>query len=482
LFRGNAEAVIRRNIIDKGYIKGIIGFPANLFYGTGIPSCIIVIDKEGAAERDGIFMVDASHDFIKDGNKNRLRERDIYKIVTTFRQQIEENKYSLFVPIDEIRGKNDYNLNIPRYIDSSEPEDLQSIEAHLRGGIPDYDVDGMAPYWSVFDNLKSTLFAPLRDGYYQSAINKDEVRHAVYSNGQFSRYANKVEKAFINWQDRVNDSLRSINGKTKAKRLIIDLAEAILEEFKKVTLIDKYDVYEALLAYWQDVMADDVFIIVQDGYKAAKEWENIVEVIESGKNKGKEKITGWEGKLIPRSIITEEFFHDEQKAIDEIETLTSGKQAELDEMIKTAEDGLIINDVLKDSGSLDVPALKAKLKNNSLDAEDRAVLESLLEKKNLVDEYKKTLKNLKEILEQKIKKQYGKLTNDEILELLVNRKWYNTIYEGIHALYTAISHNIANRVTELAARYEEPLPVVAKRVVEYEGKVKSHLEKMGFVW
>jgi type I restriction enzyme M protein len=482
LFRGNAETSIRRNIIDKGYIKGIIGLPANLFYGTGIPACIIVIDKEGAAERDGIFMIDSSHDFIKDGNKNRLRERDIYKIVTTFRRQITEAKYSRLVPIDEIRGKNGYNLNIPRYIDSSEPEDLQSIEAHLHGGIPDYDVDGMTPYWSVFDNLKSTLFTPLREGYYQSIISKDEVRHTVYSDAQFSRYANKVEKAFTNWQNRVNDSLRGINGKTKAKNLIIDLAEIILEEFKKITLLDKYDVYEALLAYWQDVMADDVFVVVQDGYKAARVWENIVEIIESGKNKGKEKITGWEGKLIPRSIITEEFFHDEQKAIDEIEALTSEKQAELDETIENAEDGSIINDILKDNGSLDVAALKAKLKDKSLDAEDRSVLESLFEKKNMADEYKKTLKNLKEILEQKVKAQYGKLTGDEILELLVNRKWYNAIYEGIHSLYTAISHNIANRVTELAVRYEEPLPLVAERAVEYEAKVKSHLEKMGFVW
>jgi type I restriction enzyme M protein len=547
LFRGNAEAAIRQSIINKGYIKGIIGLPANLFYGTGIPACIIVIDKEGAAERNGIFMIDASRDFIKDGNKNRLRERDIYKIVTTFRQQKPESKYSRLVPIDEIRNKNSYNLNIPRYIDSTEPEDLQSIEAHLHGGIPDYDVDGMASYWGVFDNLKSTLFTPLRDGYYQSAIDKDEVRHTVYSDAQFSRYANKVDKAFTNWQNRVNDSLRGIDNKTKAKKLIVDLAEVILEEFKKITLMDKYDVYQALLAYWQDVMADDVYVIIQDSYKAAREWENIVEIIESGKNKGKEKIIGWEGKLIPRSIITEEFFHDDQKAIDEIEALTLEKQAELDEIIENAEDGSVVNDVLKDNGSLNIAALKAAIaeirasvmtdeiqalnelferlpmtkkdldqyvvmkpqcvlaRNNkgninassikariaeiratvpvpSNQAEDYETLVMLSEFHKKIDEYKKTLINLKKILEQKVKAQYGKLKDEEILELLVNRKWYHAIYESIDALYTAISHNIANRVTELTSRYEESLPVVAERTVEYEVKVKSHLEKMGFVW
>ncbi|MDR0637642.1 MAG: hypothetical protein LBG27_01855 [Spirochaetaceae bacterium] len=166
----------------------------------------------------------------------------------------------------------------------------------------------MKKYWNVFGNLKSTLFTPLRDRFYQSAINKDEVRHTVYSDVQFSRYTNKVDKSFENWQNRVNDSLYGINRKTKAQKLIFDLAEVILEEFKKVTLIDKYDVYQVLLAHWQDVMADDVFIIIQDGYKAAREWENIIEIIESGKKKGKEKITGREGKLIPHDIIIEEFF------------------------------------------------------------------------------------------------------------------------------------------------------------------------------
>ncbi|MDR1147643.1 MAG: SAM-dependent methyltransferase, partial [Spirochaetaceae bacterium] len=410
------------------------------------------------------------------------RERDIYKIVTTFRQQITEEKYSRFVPLDEIRAKNDYNLNIPRYIDSSDSEDLQSIEAHLHGGIPDYDVDRMDRYWSVFGNLKSILFTPLRDGFYQSEMSKDDVRHAVYSDAEFSRYADSVGDAFEKWEERVNDSLREITGKTKVKELIHFLAEAILEEFQKITLIDKYDVYQALLAYWQDVMADDVFIIVQDGYKAARETENIVEAVKSGKNKGKEKVIGWEGKLIPRCIIVEEFFHDEQKAIDEIEVLVSEKQSELEEMIENAEDGSVINEVLKDSGTLDLEALKTKLKDKSLADEDLAVLKSLLSKKIQCDEYYKTLKNLRKILEEKTKKQYQKLTDEEIFELLVNRKWYYTIYDGIAALCTTVSLNIADRVTELAARYEETLPVIIEKAAEYEAKVKSHLKRMGFVW
>lgn len=209
LFRGNAEATIRKAIIDNGYIKGIIGLPANLFYGTGIPACIIVIDKSDADERQGIFMIDASHDYVKDGNKNRLRERDIYKIVTTFNEQIgTDPKYARFVPNEEIKVKNNYNLNIPRYIDSSEPEDLQDIDAHLHGGIPAADVDSMEKYWTLFPNLKNKLFSPLRDGYYKLNIKKDDVRSTIYSDEEFNAYADRIDMAFDAWKNKVDEGLR----------------------------------------------------------------------------------------------------------------------------------------------------------------------------------------------------------------------------------------------------------------------------------
>jgi type I restriction enzyme M protein len=157
LFRGNAEADIRKNIITRGYIKAIIGLPANLFYGTGIPACIIVLDKENAANRTGIFMIDASKGFVKDGNKNRLRHQDIHKMVDVFTRQLEIPGYSRMVTREEIED-NDYNLNIPRYIDSIEPEDRHDIDAHLRGGIPTRDIDALDRYWDIFPSLKVELF------------------------------------------------------------------------------------------------------------------------------------------------------------------------------------------------------------------------------------------------------------------------------------------------------------------------------------
>ena len=160
LFRGGAEADIRKQIIRRGYIKGIIGLPPNLFYGTGIPACVVVLDKEDASARKGIFMIDASKGFIKDGNKNRLRAQDIHKIVDAFTNQLEIPKYSRMVPLAEISDpKNDFNLNLPRYIDSTEPEDMQDIDAHLRGGIPNRDIDELDRYWEVFPSVRATLFA-----------------------------------------------------------------------------------------------------------------------------------------------------------------------------------------------------------------------------------------------------------------------------------------------------------------------------------
>lgn len=553
LFRGNAEGEIRKALIKTGYIKGIIGLPANLFYGTGIPACIIIIDKEDADERTGIFMIDASHDFVKDGNKNRLRERDIYKIVTTFNEQITDDPhYARFVPMSEITGKNDYNLNISRYIDSGISEDLQSIEAHLKGGIPAYDVDGMECYWSVFGTLKKKLFSVLRDGFYQLNVSKDEVRPLIHEDEEFSSYADKIDNAFVAWRSAVDQELRSINAYVNAKDLIVRLAEQILIQFEGVELIDKYDVYQVLLAYWQEVMSDDVYLLIQDGYEAGRELS--YEYVVKTKTEGDETITivtdkvkSWDGKLIPKSIIIDTYFAEEAKAIEAAEVIVADTQAQIDELLEGAEDGSAIAELMDDKGKIAAKALKAaideirsKIHSDEIDAliallnllpmkkkdmdsylakhpicasakndkgnvnassvkariaalrettpvpemyaEDYEQLMSLYNLMAKNDEQSKLVKALKAQLEEKVKDKYTVLTVDEIKELLVNKKWYYSIFDGIDALYVAISHSITNRIVELAERYEDTLPALSTVVDAYESRVKSHLERMGFVW
>jgi len=430
LFRGNAEAKIRQAIIDNSYIKGIIGLPANLFYGTGIPACIIVIDKKNSSERDGIFMIDASREFIKDGNKNRLRERDIYKIVTVFNDQIPLLGYSRLVPNDEIKNKNDYNLNIPRYIYGESSEDLQNIDAHLNGGIPNADVESLSPYWVTFPKLRKKLFTSMRKGFAKLAVNNSEVHDTIYSDDEFYAYINKVETAFERWKSRVDKKLRTINNLTKPKLLITEIAEMILEEFEEVTLVDKYDVYEVLLSYWNSTMADDVYLLVEDGYSS---------------------------KLIPKDIVINKFFAAQKRAIDDLEVIVSATLAEL-----------------------------AELKENTSEEDDEDEIENevkneVKKRKKDIAEKNKMLKGFKTELEEKVRNQYDKLTNAECIELLLERKWYTAIINDIYVLYDAVNHRITDRVTEFAERYEQTLPELETEVKKLESKVKSHLKTMGFV-
>ncbi len=487
LFRGNAEATIRKSIIDRGYIKGIIGLPANLFYGTGIPACIIVIDKSDAAERKGIFMIDASHDFVKDGNKNRLRERDIYKIVTTFNQRIEDDpKYARFVPNDEIKNKNDYNLNIPRYIDSSIPEDLQDIDAHLHGGIPAVDVDSMDKYWKLFPNLKNKLFSVMRDGYYRLNVPKEEVRSTIYCDVEFFAYSDHIDDAFDMWRMQVDESLRSIDKDVDLKTFVVELSTLLVSKYENIELVDKYDVYEALLSYWQQTMADDVFVLIQDSYPAAREVEYDVEITENKKGERKEKVKGWDGKLIPKALVEHEFFAAERKAIEEVERIAEETQNRLDELTEeqTGDDG-VLSDCLNDKDAVDGKLAAAKLKllkKATPKSEEYKILAEYVQLSGDVKKQNKAVKEMNAELDDKVKTKYTELTVEQIKELLVNQKWYYSIFSGIKALYVTTSHNMANRIIELAERYENTVMELQNAVDEYETRVKTHLERMGFVW
>ncbi|HEX8963678.1 MAG TPA: class I SAM-dependent DNA methyltransferase, partial [Rhodocyclaceae bacterium] len=260
LFRGNAEATIRESLVRSGYLKGIIGLPANLFYGTGIPACIVVLDKENAQARKGVFMIDAAKGFRKDGPKNRLREQDIHKIVDTFRKQDESDpRYARMVPIAEIADpKNGYNLNLPRYIDSSEPEDLQDIEGHLQGGIPERDIDGdperhvpgLAEYWKVMPGLRTALFEPLaRPGYCGLRLPVAELKSAIFAHAEFAAFNAKAGRIFAQWQEANLSELKGFAKDGHPKALIETLSESLLAGFKGAKLLDAYDLYQHLMDY-----------------------------------------------------------------------------------------------------------------------------------------------------------------------------------------------------------------------------------------
>ena len=549
LFRGNAEATIREAIIKKHWIKGIISLPANLFYGTGIAACVLVIDKEGAANRQGIFMIDASRGYVKDGNKNRLRERDIYRIITTFNEQITTDpKYARFVPNDEIEKKNGYNLNITRYIDSTDPEDIQDIYAHIHGGIPAVDIDSLSKYWDVFPSLKAELLTAISEKYYSLNVEHENIRQTIYKNAEFSEYGEKLDEAFAAWKTKEYPTLSSLDEDVSARELIVSLAEDILAEFEHLTLIDKYDVYQVLLAYWNEVMNDDVSLIISepDGYANARATDNIEEEITQGKNKGEMKVTGWEGRLIPKSIVIDAFFREEKNTIEEAENVVAETESQLSDLIESADEESALADVAE-NGKVKAKDLEAKIEEltQHVETEETIELELLMnqlpmQKKRLqaylvghplcksaltdkgtvskssimlrllvirteesipeslqddvnqlkaalelrgkISDYNKVVKGLNKALDEKCRARYDSLTHEEILELLVNKKWFDSIFFGIADLYAAISHHLTNRIIELADRYEDTLPELDKETTEYEAKVKSHLERMGFEW
>ena len=462
LFRGGAEGVIRKNILRKGYIKGIIGLPANLFYGTGIPACIIVIDKEHAAARTGIFMIDASKGFVKDGNKNRLRHQDIHKIVDVFNRQVETAKYARMVALSEIEA-NDYNLNIPRYIDSTEAEDQQDIEAHLRGGIPNRDIEALAPYWQICPSLNSELFTSgPRPGYSSLTVETAAIKPTIFAHPEFATFTRSVEALFDDWRTRTIPKLKGLAVGCHPKELIETIAEELLATFGTVHLVDQYDVYQHLMTYWTETMQDDIYLIAADGWQASRD-------------------------LIPPELVVARYFGAEQQAIEKLEgekDAISRRMEELDEE-HGGEEGLLA-EAKTDKGKLTKVSVKARLRqltvdNGQLMEEDELkVLSAYLELIEQEAVAGKKVKDAQKALEAKVTAKYRVLTESEVKVLVVDDKWLATLAADVKTELDRVSQALTGRIRELAERYETPLPLAAKQVAELEQMVNRHLELMGF--
>ncbi len=475
LFRSHAEADIRRALVRKGYIKGIIGLPANLFYGTGIPACIVVVDKEDARARKGIFMIDASGGFMKDGPKNRLRSMDIHKIVDVFNKRLDVPKYARMVPVEEIE-RNEFNLNLPRYIDSQMPEDLQDIAGHLQGGIPVADVDAFQRYWDVCPQLRHTLFKENRPGYLDLAVEKAAIKSAIYEHPEFASFIDGMNAHFAAWRQTSVATLKALQADCHPKEVIAALAEGLLSHYAGKPLFDPYDVYQHLMDYWVETMQDDCYLIAADGWKA-----ETTRVIVTDK-KGKEKDKGWTCDLIPKLLIVARYFAKDQAAIDQLAAELEGVNARLTEMEEehSGEDGAFAE--LDKVNKANVAARLKEIKGDK-DAEDEvAVLKDWLNLSREEAALKKRVKEAEAALDAHAYAKYPELTEAEIKALVVDDKWLGALDVAIRGEMDRVNRQLTRRVRELAERYEIPLPQMASRVAELEAKVNLHLEKMGFSW
>ncbi|MFF0539968.1 N-6 DNA methylase [Streptomyces coelicoflavus] len=494
LFRGHAEAAIRTELIKRGIIKAIIGLPANLFYGTGIPACLIVLDKKDAQSRTGIFMIDASKGFKKDGPKNRLRPRDMHKIVDAFVNQREIDRYSRMVPLSEIRDpKNGYNLNIPRYIDSSEPEDIQDLHAHLQGGIPNRDLDALQPYWDAFPGLRAELFKPLRDGYSELAVDKADIQAKVTESAEYQAFAQGTADTVASWWAEQRMVLTEITSTTRPNDLINNVSEALLDIFRSRPLVDEYGVYEQLMSYWNASMHDDVALVVSEGWRdgvkprRARTWRD-----KNNKPKYEDahlvfgtgaKAARWVMDLLPPAYLIERYFAEERTALDALAEKKDVASLALSMYIEehAIEDGLLY-DAADDDGKLTSKLATVhlkKLKSMDGDPEEMAALTEVISLFKAEAAAKAAFKNAATKLNELTLAQYGKLTIDDIRSLVIDDKWGGTIRSRIDGELTALVQALVARLRVLADRYESTVGQLDGEVERLSAKVSAHLIAMG---
>ena len=437
LFRGNAEGEIRKFIVEKRIISGIIGLPANLFFGTGIPACIIILDKENALKSKGIFMIDAKDGFAKDGAKNRLRECDIRRITDAWEAQADEPHYARMVSYDEIE-KNGYNLNIPRYIAPANKEVRQDITAHIKGGIPEADAKG----------YPAALFMPLRKGYVRLKGEASDVAANLESDLVTAKASDAYLSEIASWIRYFSGQGYEIKVGDNPKDLIKTWGDRLMLEMQGLesSLVNVYAPYEHLMNYWAETLQDDCYLISRDGWK--------LELLPPAK-----KNASWEDyfcDLLPVEVVVGATFTAERDRIAQL-------KAELEEVSAclAAVDEKLADEEGEDE--IDEEALKAERKKHEQKAK---VL-------------KKSIKEANEDLVQKLVKAYAEMEEEEVKGYVVDRKWAIALTARFTDELKRVKSAIVSDVQSLAGRYEKTLPEMENSVKSLTDKVAKHLAAMG---
>lgn len=486
LFRGNAEAQIRRYLVSvKRWIKGIIGLPANLFYGTGIPACIIIIEKSEALERKGVFMIDAKNGFVKDGAKNRLREQDIRRIVDVWNAQRDVPHYARFVPMEEIE-RNDYNLNIPRYVSAPDMEILQDIDAHLYGGLPKHDIDQLDTYWKVCPLLRDDLFCahPTRKGYYSLKCTPEVVCDVVAENIDFRKQSDTFRSSFAEWCNRHHVQLYALVSGFAPKKLIEQLGNSLLEIFGvDKSLVDAYDVYDCLMNYWGETMQDDCYMISSGGWTVQLYTPQPASKKKDGKKKEKKAVAPEDVvcDLLPVPIVIDEYFAEKRDVIAAAEELLAQNEAQLADLVEEQAENYLDEDNFPDSKMTDANVKKRiKALDKMTDANEIAVLQKYLDLKGDISLNKKLIKERKYDLLTALVVKYADLSEEEIKRLVIEKKWFASLALRLDCEMQRISQQLTSKVSALAERYDQTLSEIDADITDLEAKVAAHLKQMGY--
>lgn len=469
LFRGGEEGEIRKNLIEKNKIDTIIGLPANIFYGTGIPTIIMVL-KQKRANTD-VLIVDASKGFIKEGKNNKLRASDIKRIVDVVTRRESVDKYSKVVRRDEIRA-NDYNLNIPRYVDSSEAAESWDIFASMFGGLPISEIDELKEYWKAFPALRSTLFENTSSEYCKLIV--EDIKKAIKEHADVKNFESDFQTVFSDFDKYLYGELIA-----KMESLSISKTEEILSEniFARMTdipLVDKYEAYQLLDDDWTKI-AVDLEIIQTEGFSATKVVDPNMVIKKKG-NVEQEVQEGWKGHIIPFELIQSTILADDRKAIKEKENrlseIASGYEEILDTLSEEEKEGDFVNE-----DSFVFAEIKKALKSDSIEPETKEKLKSVAALNAEEKTLKSAIKTESALLEEKTKDTIEGLSDEQVIELL-KEKWIKPLIDNLMQLPDSIVAELVAKLEVLAKKYETTFAEVETQIEETEKSLSAMIDDL----
>ena len=477
LFRGGEEKEIRKSLIEKNNIDTIIGLPANIFFGTGIPTIIMVLKKQ--KNNTDIQIIDASKGFIKDGKNNKLRACDIKKIVDTVIVRKDVEKYSRVVSREEIR-ENDYNLNIPRYVDSSDEQETFDIYASMFGGIPKEELDNYNEYFDVFPDLKKDLFKQVNENYFE--LEKDNIYEYIKNHKDIIKYKDNFRNSFYNFEAYLSDELIANSNEIKIGSEENKISNEIFKRMNEISLIDKYKSYQILDDEWTNI-ASDIELIQTEGLQTCNKVDPKTEI---KKKNGKEEEVqiGWKGRVIPFELVQEYKMKDEVKSIrnienrleeissfyqETIESLSEDEKEEITDMLNETNDAFVNANIVRKAKE----TIKSVQYNEEIDKRIREVAKVIDEEKEL----KKEQKTLETKLQNNSKKAIEELSENEIKELL-KIKWIKPIVSNINKLVEELINDFSKKIENLSKKYEKTLMDAENEILTTEKELSLMIDEL----
>lgn len=462
LFRGGEEEKIRTNLIEKNHIDAIIGLPANIFFGTGIPTIIMVLKQK--RENKDVLIIDASKGFVKEGKNNKLQASDIKRIVDAYIERKTIEKFSKVVSREEIRA-NDYNLNIPRYVDSSEKAESWDIYASLMGGIPNSEIDELQRYWQAFPSLRESLF--MSNGTPYSSLRCEDVKKIIVENEDIKVFKNNFANCFMDFEDLLKERLIQNMESLQAGKEKEEIGNQIFKRLHDIPLIDKYKAYQILDDKWTEI-AIDFDVIGTEGREAIKVVEpNMV------MKKDKEIQEGWKGRILPFELVQKVLLPDRLSVITENEKRLAEITSMYEELIENLSEEDKESDILNENqDAFNAKGVTVKLKElRKAENEEERALKAVLEQYgNLSKEEKEIKKEIKKLTSRLLiqtKETIEKLS-DEQEEKLLSEKWIKPLISDLHNLPEQIVADLVKKVQSLADKYSTTLHDIEEEIEETE--------------